>query len=616
MSPAAKGQKIDHEGTCSAGPHRAGAPCYIGLVDDDHDNDDRGYGEKSRYGAHLDRGWDLLGRGDYVRARASAQAALGLEQDGAPDAHMLVAAIEVAEGRPAEAAAAYQRAIAVDPEYPEPYLALAQVQLLDLGDFDRAAETCTEALSLEHLMPIERIDATTMLCETALRQGRTQAPATLLESLGEMSLLIDLLEAVALRQQAAAHGDVESSAQSKVTSIRARTKRAARQHDEAVESAVADLLNLPAGMFESDELEDTIERSLFLAVRTARLFLDVGKPARARTLVELVTRITPDDADAWSFMMEARMDLGEPRGSVLAALQSYRAESLEEMPAWAPSAADLHRRVIEILAEVPARYLQRPDEPEANLVVLVHESPALELVLEGIDPRAMVLALGLRQHGDQETALTGISIYRRNLVRASHNIEEFERELDRSLREELAAFYQLPDLERIQLGLLPIGAGHDSVFSASPIHAPAAAGVANDGVLPHDASASGPGKKASQARTKHKSATAAGKDGALSRGQVKSAGRSNRAATSQAAGSPSVRETVERQEDVPVPPVGDALATDGLGAASPASADDKSANKSDNGDIGSPAAASSAKLSASHEAALKKLSRKRTRQDS
>src|SRR5690349_11060990 len=143
-------------GSGTAG-RRARAPWYMkGHMNgrDAEETEDAGYGETSRYAAHLDRGWALLDRGDLAAARTSVQHAQDVRPDD-PDAAVLLGAIALAEGNAQDSLRCYDRAIEMDGEYLEPYAAAAAVCLYELDDPARALRYVSDALELEDLAPFE-----------------------------------------------------------------------------------------------------------------------------------------------------------------------------------------------------------------------------------------------------------------------------------------------------------------------------------------------------------------------------------------------------------------------------------------------------------------------------
>ena len=82
---------------------------------DAEEPEDFGYGEASRYAAHLDRGWAMLDRGDPAAARTSAEHAQEARPND-PDAAVLLGAVALAESDPYESLRYYDKVIELDPE--------------------------------------------------------------------------------------------------------------------------------------------------------------------------------------------------------------------------------------------------------------------------------------------------------------------------------------------------------------------------------------------------------------------------------------------------------------------------------------------------------------------
>lgn len=98
-----------------------------------------------QFTAHLDRGWDLVSRGDLAGAMVSAQKSL--EIDGqSPEAHNLVGYIFAAEGHADEALEHYKQAIELDEGFVEAMLNAAEVLVHPMGDTDGALEMIEDAL--------------------------------------------------------------------------------------------------------------------------------------------------------------------------------------------------------------------------------------------------------------------------------------------------------------------------------------------------------------------------------------------------------------------------------------------------------------------------------------
>src|SRR5262249_52869860 len=94
----------------------------------------------------LETGWQQLDEGKLDEARKTAEAALEADRDS-PDAYTLRGAVAGAEGDLEAAYAAWERAMALDPEMVEPRLLCAELCALE-GDSERARELCDEALDI------------------------------------------------------------------------------------------------------------------------------------------------------------------------------------------------------------------------------------------------------------------------------------------------------------------------------------------------------------------------------------------------------------------------------------------------------------------------------------
>lgn len=92
-----------------------------------------------QFSAHLDRGWDLVSRGDFPAALVSAEKSLELQAD-APEAHYLLGYVRQCEGHAEEAIDHYRQALELDEGFFEAMLYAADLLIHDLGD-------PTEALS-------------------------------------------------------------------------------------------------------------------------------------------------------------------------------------------------------------------------------------------------------------------------------------------------------------------------------------------------------------------------------------------------------------------------------------------------------------------------------------
>jgi len=457
-------------------------------IGDGEEMDDAGFGETSRYAAHLDRGWSLLDRSEFEAARQSANHAQRIRPD-APDAAVLLGAIALAEGDAGESLRWYDQAIELDPDYFEPYAAAAQVALFDLGDATRALHYCDDALELDAVSAIDAMDLELLGAECLISLGRDDEARARLDTLREHPLFTAILHPPSSTPDvvSASPDDEPDEPPEPVEEVAPprRTRRVTRVRDDgADDEAPADAEAAPAESEVEEEDEDEnavaelsedengepldeeersaqVQRVLQFALRLSRLWLDLGSADGALPLLRAAVERFPSNADAWHLVSEAEFLSGDARAACHAALRVYRLDAQHQAPKWLPSPAQLHRKVVHILSTCTDEALRELGQRRAALVLLVHDVPSLELVLEGVDPRipAIVLATRGGHHDyddDRRPELTGLAVYRRNVMRMARTPEQFDQELRFAVLEELANFFQLSDSRRATLGLPPL----------------------------------------------------------------------------------------------------------------------------------------------------------------
>jgi len=133
--------------------------------------------------AHLDRGWDLVSRGDFAGAMLSAEKSLELDETS-PEAHNLIGYIYQSEGRAEEALASYRAALDLEEGYVEAMLNSAEVLLHPLEDLDGALLMVREALDwLEEAEIEERVDAMLLEVDIQLMRGDREAAGKVVRDL-------------------------------------------------------------------------------------------------------------------------------------------------------------------------------------------------------------------------------------------------------------------------------------------------------------------------------------------------------------------------------------------------------------------------------------------------
>jgi tetratricopeptide (TPR) repeat protein len=333
-----------------------------------------------QFSAHLDRGWDLVQRGDTRGAEASARRALELDPNS-PEAHNLLGFVAALEGEGEEAIEAYRQAIALDDTYLEAMLNAAEVYIHPLGDFDQAIEMCDQALDLAEVDE-EIIDALLLKFDALLGKGDNEAAARV-------------------------------------------------------------VARMPEGPYDNPN-------HTFLV---GRAFYEIGNVERAAALIEDAAKKDLRHAEAHYYLGLIRDEAGDVRGATQAFLRSRDLDLEMGMPPWAPAKEALLEmavRVIEALNPVLKRYVDGAD-------VYVTDVPGVELVAEGVDPRALVLLDGFAPE-ERERPGRGpvdqrpygrVFIYGLNVARLAGNVEAVEREITQALEREITAtFLEAEQAER------------------------------------------------------------------------------------------------------------------------------------------------------------------------
>lgn len=332
-----------------------------------------------QFSAHLDRGWDLVQRGDTRGAEASARRALELDPNS-PEAHNLLGFVAALEGDGEEAIEAYQQAIALDDTYFEAMLNAAEVFISPLGDFEQALRMCDQALDLAEVDE-ELIDALLLKFDALLGKG---------------------------------------------------------DRDEARKI----LARVPAGPYENPGHAFLVGRALY----------ELGDAQGAGPLVEQAAESDPRHAEAQYYLGLIRDEQGDARGATVSFLKSRELDLAAGVPPWVPPREDwekLATGAFERLNPILAQYVNGAD-------VYISDVPGVELVADGVDPRALVLLdgfegpsvdLDLEDPTEAARPLRAgrVFVYAVNIARLGGHVEALEREVLLALEREITVTFLEPE---------------------------------------------------------------------------------------------------------------------------------------------------------------------------
>lgn len=306
------------------------------------------------------------------------------------------------KGDAAGASACAKRALELDPHSPEVHNLLGYTAALS-GDSEDALEHYRQAIALD---------------ETYL-EAMLNAAEVLMHPLGEWD------EAIALCDDALEYAETKEEI---ADCLLLRVDALLGKQD--IEEAKRCMARLPEPPFENPSY-------VFLI---GRAFYELGEAEKAVPYIEEAVRNDPNHADAFYYLGLLRDDAGDIRGAVEAFLRSRALDLAKAPSAWAPSPdafAQLVRRVIQGLDALLARWVRDAD-------VYIVDVPGAELVVDGVDPRAMVI-IDARptedEAGNPGPIHARLFIYQRNVERGAGSVQALETELSEALEREIAAVF-------------------------------------------------------------------------------------------------------------------------------------------------------------------------------
>ncbi len=315
-----------------------------------------------QFSAHLDRGWDLVQRGDPRGAAVSARRALELDSQS-PEAHNLLGYVSALEGEYEEALECYRQAIALDDTFLEAMLNAAELCIHPLGDLEQALALCEEALEL--------VENDEELVDTLLLQ-------------------FDALAGLGREEEA---------------------------------KAVCG--RFPEGPYENPG-------HTFLV---GRAFYEIGDLEPAQALLKEATKRDPQNPEAPYYLGMLREEQGDAAGAVQAFLHTRELDAALPPPPWTLSRQAFEvaaRRAVDSLAPRFRAFVREGE-------VYVADVPGVEVVVDGVDPRALVLVDAVDETGAGEGSTARVYVYQRSVERLAGSIERIDEEIRSALEREIAA---------------------------------------------------------------------------------------------------------------------------------------------------------------------------------
>jgi predicted Zn-dependent protease with MMP-like domain len=199
------------------------------------------------------------------------------------------------------------------------------------------------------------------------------------------------------------------------------------------------------------ELSSSVIDDPYIAIDLAELALLAEDPSGALRWVEIANKDDTLRADALHLLgriHEARDD----HAAMVAAWQEVRKLDLAA-PAGDLSISEdeLERIAVGALDELPEDVKKKLE----SIPILIDDVPAEELVAEGIDPRSLGLFQGaaMPDAGNALPTVTNILLFKTNLERAAHDLDELAEEVRITVLHETAHYFGLDEDDLVKLGL-------------------------------------------------------------------------------------------------------------------------------------------------------------------
>jgi tetratricopeptide (TPR) repeat protein len=304
-----------------------------------------------------------------------------------------------------------RRALEIDPKSPEVHNLLGYTAAL-AGDAEEALEHYRQAIALD---------------ETYF-EAMLNAAEVLMHPLGEWD------DAVAMCDEALDYAETpEEIADCVLLKVDAFLGKG------AIEEAGKAMSLIPDGPFESPNY-------MFLI---GRAYYETGQFDKAAPLIEEAAKKDPQNGDAQYYLGLVRDERGDTRGATEAFLKARSVDLTKPPPPWAPSPEAFGTLVEGVVAKLDAilgRYIAEAD-------VFVVDVPGAELVVDGVDPRALMILdapapepspardLGRDLVRDVPPSSGRIFVYQRNVERAAGTLDAMEEELLHALEREITSMF-------------------------------------------------------------------------------------------------------------------------------------------------------------------------------
>ncbi|MCC6644255.1 MAG: tetratricopeptide repeat protein [Polyangiaceae bacterium] len=302
----------------------------------------------------------------------------------------------ISRNDPRGAEASARRALELDPQSPEAYNLLGYCAALD-GNPDDAIEAYRQAIALD---------------ETYF-EAMLNAAEVLIHPMHEYQDAIEMCDLAI---------DLAQTDEETVDALLLMFDAVLGRDGQDLTEAQAVLERLPPPPYDNPAHTFLVGRAHY----------EVGEIDRARALIEEAAAKDPTHAEAWYYLALVRDERGDQPGATSAFLRSRELDLGVPAPAWSLGRDDLRelgRQVIATIDPNLGRFVRKAD-------LFISDVPGIELVADGVDPRALVLFDGINVP-ELGVPVARVFLYQRNIERLAGGPDGVEGELRAAVEREV-----------------------------------------------------------------------------------------------------------------------------------------------------------------------------------
>jgi Flp pilus assembly protein TadD len=313
----------------------------------------------------------------------------------------------ISRNDPRGAEASARRALELDPQSPEAYNLLGYCAALE-GNAEEAVEAYRQAIALDdtyfeamlnaaeiYIHPLRDYAEAVKMCDMAIELAETDE---------------ELVDATLLKFDALVSQGEEGLSEGRVL-----------------------LDRLPPPPYENPVHTFLVGRALF----------ELGDLERASPLIEEAASKDPKHAEAWYYLGLVRAEAGEEATATEAFLRARELDLTQPAPPWSPPRdvfLSYCKAAVGQLDAVLGSYLRYAE-------IFVSDVPGFELVVDGVDPRTLLLFDGINPPDRPHVPCMRVFFYQRNLERFVGGADTIEEELRAALEREITLTFLQSDLE-------------------------------------------------------------------------------------------------------------------------------------------------------------------------